>query len=292
MAWITLVVLAGLLALADPALAAVTFGQLDDFQNGSTMGWAEGVPSPNPPTHAASGGPRGTGDGYLENVSSGGFSAGGKMVMFNNDQWAGDYAAAGVTRIDASLANFGPEPLFMRVALLTGSSVYGSTAAVELPADGLWRRVTFDLTSAGLTKVEGSETLAQALTHVSSLRLLSVRDAPSNLGDGVVATLGTDDVRALRLPGDANFDGRVNAADLLIARRNLGAPGTHSWREGDFDFDGRVTARDVVLLRRHFGNSVAAPAGAVGAAALGVPEPNSLALLLVLAPALLRRRRA
>ena len=281
---------AGILcASSAPAFGAITFGQLDDFQNGTTLGWDEGAASPNPPTNVSSGGPRGQGDRFLQNVSAGGASAGGKMVMFNGDQWAGDYNAAGVTRVDAWLANLGQTPLFMRVAVLSGTSVYASAQAVELAPDGAWRRVTFDLTSAALAKVEGTDTLAAALSHVLSLRLLSAEAGPTHMGDGVAGTLGADDIRALRLPGDANFDGRVDAADWVITRLNLGTAG--SWREGDFNFDGRVTALDLLLLRRNLGQSIL-PVGATdGMGLAALPEPDTAALLLVLGPALLVRRR-
>jgi hypothetical protein len=216
------------------------------------------------------------------------------MVMFNADQWAGNYNAAGVTRIDASLANLGTTPLYIRLAFLSGSSVYGSTTAVELPPDGVWRRATFDLTGDALTFVEGTETASQALSHVMFLRMVSAHDGPTHIGDFVAGTLGVDDVRALRLPGDANFDGRVDSTDYRIARLNLGARGPHTWAEGDFDFDGRVSALDLLALRRNLGMSIPpAVAARAGAAALAVPEPAAALLLLLVSPVvLLRRRRA
>jgi hypothetical protein len=279
-----------------PARAAITFGQVDNFQDGSTMGWAEGAASPNPPAYVASGGPRGAGDGYLQNVSGGGGGAGGKMVMFTGGQWAGNYNAAGVTQIDASVANLGAAPLFMRLAVLSGTAVYGSSDAIELPPDGVWRRVTFGLTGDALTKVEGTDTLGEALSHVQNLRLLSAQGGPALMGDVVAGTLGLDDVRALRLPGDANFDGRVDAADFRITRLAVGNRGLGGWAQGDFDFDGRVTARDLALLRRNFGESVSAASPQVTVQAMApaavVPEPAGVTLLVVSAALLLRRTRA
>ena len=78
-------------ALGAPSVrAAVVFGQIDDFQNGTTMGWDEGSPSPNPPVNVATGGPDGAGDRFLQTNSSGGNGPGSRMVMFNQNQWAGD----------------------------------------------------------------------------------------------------------------------------------------------------------------------------------------------------------
>src|SRR5438309_10918787 len=94
-------------ALASAAGAAITFGQIDDFQSGDTMGWSQGGPSPNVPSVIPTGGPAGTDDKYLQNISSGGFGPGSKQVMMNMTQWTGNYTMAGVTRVTAELANFG-----------------------------------------------------------------------------------------------------------------------------------------------------------------------------------------
>src|SRR3954470_18423743 len=166
-----------LLALASPGhcLGAIVFGQLDDFQDGSTRGWNEGFSSLNPPENVATGGPRGEGDKFLRNVSSGGFGAGSKQVMFNQEQWAGDYATAGVTRITGWAANEGSTTLHLRVGMMTSSSQFASTQAINLPADGVWRRVSFDLTDSSLTRLVGTQTVGAALASVSELRILSAQ---------------------------------------------------------------------------------------------------------------------
>src|SRR5580765_6962808 len=110
--------------LAVPLCAlAINFGQVDTFQDGTTMGWQEGTPSPNPPTNVPSGGPAGAGDAYVQNISSGGFGSGAKMVMFNDAQWSGSYNAAGVTRLTADMANQGATTLHMRVAIRGGPNL-------------------------------------------------------------------------------------------------------------------------------------------------------------------------
>src|SRR5688500_16552807 len=76
--------------------SAVTFGQLDNFQSGTTAGWDHGSRSDNPPTDIPTGGPAGAGDRFLRNVSQGS-GAGSRQVMFNQAQWTGNYSAAGVT---------------------------------------------------------------------------------------------------------------------------------------------------------------------------------------------------
>ena len=106
--------------LEDRHLLAISLSTLDNFEDGTALGWSEGAGSSNPPTHVTDGGPAGAGDGFVRNVS-GGFGAGSRLAMFNESgQWTGDYVSAGVTRIDAQLANFGTSPLAMRIAIATG----------------------------------------------------------------------------------------------------------------------------------------------------------------------------
>ena len=75
--------------------AQVVLGQVDDFQNGTTMSWTNGfVPDP---VNVATGGPAGAGDRYLQ-VSSGTFGGGSRSIVFNQVQWIGNYAGQGVVR--------------------------------------------------------------------------------------------------------------------------------------------------------------------------------------------------
>lgn len=196
------------LQFAAHSRAAVSFGQIDTFQDGTTMSWNEGVSSPNPPTNVSTGGPAGAGDRYLQNISSGGSGAGSKMVMFNDVQWTGNYNAAGVDRITAQMANLGSSTLHMRIAIRGGpsSSIYGSAVAADLPADGLWRPVTFDLTSSALTSIVGADTLAQVLGNVTELRILSAVGGASFAGDPIQGTLGVDNITARDI---ANFVLRI-----------------------------------------------------------------------------------
>jgi hypothetical protein len=305
------VIAAILLALApglispSPA-AAVTFGQLDDFQGGTTMGWSHGSQfSPNPPTNVPTGGPDGAGDRYLQNVSSGNFGAGGKQVVINLAQWTGNYNMAGVTRVEARMANLGARDLSMRIALEggTGSTRFTSTNAVALPVGSGWQPVAFDLTSDRLTHVGGTDSLSVVLGSVSELRFVSASGA-NYQGDQIAGTVGIDKIRALRLYGDANFDGAVNGSDFALLAGNFGKTG-QTWNTGDFNFDSAVNGSDFALLAGNFGRTIPSPAAASLAAtgqdwaaveafgatigATPVPEPAALGLL-ALAPLLAMRR--
>ncbi len=185
------------LLLAWTPSGAVTLGQVDDFEDGTVMGWTEGPLSPNPPTNQPNGGPAGLGDNYLRNISSGGFGTGSRLVMFNQTQWAGNYLAAGVTRIDLQMANFGATTLHMRIAIQGAVGTrYTSTTAVALPADGIWHSASFGLTSFDLTNVLGLASLDDVLVSVNTLRILSASAGPAWQGDVIVASLGVDNIQA------------------------------------------------------------------------------------------------
>lgn len=190
------------LALASPRIAAaIVFGQIDTFEDNTTMNWQEGANSPNPPSNEPTGGPAGNGDHYLQNISSGGFGGGSKMVMFNFAQWTGNYSQAGVNRISVQMANLGATQLNMRVALQSvGGTVYSSRSPTVLPADGVWRASNFDLTDATMANVGGGETLAQVLSNVAQIRILSALGGPTFNGDPVQGTLGVDNMTATSIP--------------------------------------------------------------------------------------------
>lgn len=110
-----------------------------------------------------------------------------------------------------------------------------------------------------------------------------------DLGGGLVlAPFYLDN--ALRLVttirGDANGDGQVTFDDYQRLQRGYGKPG--GWQQGDFNLDGLVDASDVRLLydNLHKSVSVAAPLPAHS-----VPEPTTLALVVVSALASRRPRR-
>ena len=84
--------------------------------------------------------------------------------------------------------------------------------------------------------------------------------------DGMlVATFGTP----MLLPGDANADGRVDAADLNVIGLNWQQTGK-TRAEGDFTGDGLVDAADLNVLGLNWQSGVEAAA---------VPEPSALMLL-------------
>ena len=229
--------------------------QQDDFEDGTTQGWTEGNPTPNPPVNVPDGGPAGAGDAFLRNVSAGGSGPGSAMVTYNVSQWTGDYVSAGVRSIEADLANFGAEPLHMRVAVQgAGGTQYGSTDAVELPADGLWHHVAFDL--ARMSVIAGPEPLDDVLAEVVALRVLSAAAGPDWQGDRIAGTLGIDNVTAHPAP-DADADGVPDDADNCtlaanVDQRDTNGDGYGNVCDADLDDNGAVNFLDVGLMKSVF----------------------------------------
>ena len=87
---------------------------------------------------------------------------------------------------------------------------------------------------------------------------------------GFVATISAP------LLGDANRDGLVNAADLLILSQSYGKAG--GWTDGDFDNDGVVGFDDLLILAQNYGRAPTL------AGTLDLPEPTgfySMGLILL-----------
>lgn len=93
----------------------------------------------------------------------------------------------------------------------------------------------------------------------------------------------------LPVPGDANLDGTVNFADLLLLAQNYGQP-NENWQHGDFNGDGAVGFTDLLILAQHYGQSLEEPPAATAGpgSLIFVPDPAVCAPLAVLA---LRWRR-
>jgi hypothetical protein len=55
------------------------------------------------------------------------------------------------------------------------------------------------------------------------------------------------------MPGDANLDGQVNGADLLVWKANVGRVADNGDLSGDFNNDGLVNGDDLLIWRSHLG---------------------------------------
>ncbi len=100
----------------------------------------------------------------------------------------------------------------------------------------------------------------------------------------VLDNLSLDFITPTPLPGDYNSDGAVDAADYTVWRDNLDQSITLD-NEGDGVTPGQVTQEDYAFWASQYG-ATAAPG-----AALAVPEPAALCLLLASVSAGIGRRR-
>ena len=114
------------------------------------------------------------------------------------------------------------------------------------------------------------------------------------------------------LAGDANLDGTVNFADLLVVAQNFNRSTTKGnpidWADGDFNYDNTVNFADLLLVAQNFNKTLSAGQleqlpGSFDAAwnlavadvqaseSNNVPEPAGVGLLSIFAAGALRRRR-
>ncbi len=194
-----------LLSLAFTAPAgAVTVGQVDDFEDGTTQGWAVafgpgGGGHPAPPQNIATGGPAGLDDNFLLLTALGGGGPGSRLTAGNLAQWSGDYLAAGVDRIEMWVNNFGQNDLFLRLLFEdpTGgppANVAYSADPIVIVAGGGWQKISYSLAEADLEAALGD--VNGALSGATVLRLYhGVADGFP--GEAVSAQLGVDNIRAI-----------------------------------------------------------------------------------------------
>lgn len=219
-----------ILGLASSAVA-IPIG-VDDFQDGTTMGW--GVPglSPIPPVNVTTGGPGGGGDAYLQLQAIAGVGgAGSRLSVLNETQWTGDFRAAGITAISMDVNNFGPEDLVLRLlfedfdAPGPPANLAMTVADVVVPSGSGWMSVVFDLSAANLVPgIFG--TVEGALTDVGVMRIfhnpVAAFPGPGVGIPTVTATLGVDNIAA-SVPEPATsalLIGGLAAALMRARRRN------------------------------------------------------------------------
>jgi hypothetical protein len=222
--------LLGLLILQPSLVAALTTTQIDDFTDATLQGWQMGridITSAYM-TSQTSGGPAGTGDGYLEVVADRALlngAGGNRLTFFNKSQWTGDYLSAGITAIAVDLNNFGSdEVLNLRLGIdgLVGG-LFATTAAVSLDSGSGWVHAVFSLAPGDLTPVSGQSNVTgyDAMAALGSVRELRILNSavPDWNGLKVSATLGIDNIRAVPLPPAAALFGSGLLALLTRRRR-------------------------------------------------------------------------
>ena len=93
--------------------------------------------------------------------------------------------------------------------------------------------------------------------------------------------LGWDITIAAFLPGDINGDGYVGSADLDTVRASWGQTTSAGAQGGDLSGDGLINSADLDIVRANWGSGVPPAA---------VPEPSTIAMLLIALASLLGTR--
>ncbi len=245
-----------LIALLAPAAAlGIELGQLDDFEDNTLAGWRKGANTQNAPQNVESGGPAGSGDNYLENSSTGGVGPDSRQAIINTAQWIGDYTAAGVGEVRLQARNGGETMLFMRIAIEGGPGLlswFSSTQSIMLPADGQWYELSFGLAEADLTRVTGTQSLADVLANVTEFRVLSNQAGPNFRGEVVNSVLGLDNIAALAADsdGDGVRDDEDDFPNDPTETTDTDGDGIGNNADTDDDNDGIPDAQDDFPLGR------------------------------------------
>lgn len=204
-------------------VCAVTIGQVDDFEDGTTQGWeinSLGFGSPAIlPVNESTGGPAGANDNYLKLGSSGASGSGSRLVVNNlSAQWAGNYTSVGLTAISMDLRNLGTTDLAIRLLLENPDggppSDVATTGAIVLPSGGAWTNVEFDISPGALVALLGG--VDALLANVTMLRIYH-SDAAEFPGPSVVAALGVDNITALGVQQPVPEPGTVVCVALGLA---------------------------------------------------------------------------
>ena len=194
-----LVCFAVLLIATPLTVNALSLGQIDGFQDGTTQGW--GVGAGTQPSNIPSNGPAGATDHYLQYTSNGGGGTDSKLIIFNQSQWQGNYTNAGITGISLELKNFGSSTLSMRLAFFVNRTTgFSATTPFSLPADGNWHQAFFALTSANFTPIGSPGTFNSLLGNFTGQFRILDSASPAIEGDAIASTIGVDDIQAIPEP--------------------------------------------------------------------------------------------
>jgi len=206
------------LAFAFPrsAESAIVLGLLNDFESGTTEGWAGGAS----PVNISTGGPTGAGDNFLR------IGNGGNLASFNTGTAFSGAIASPVTAFQADLMRPAIESsaLDIRLALFGPGTDNRWTSAVAqvVPNDGVWRIYTFPLLEADLVRVLGAGTYASLAADVERIKFQHDPLAPSSNGASAPGTLGLDNIRAIPEPATPLV--LAATAGIALLRRRRSAP--------------------------------------------------------------------
>lgn len=185
--------------------AQVTAGQVDDFEDDTVQGWVDG--SATTPVNVASDGPAGGADSYLRDYTTGLSGPGGRLIMFNDSQWIGNFATEGIIAIRFNVRAL-TNDIDVRVSMTGDGGKFSSSTFVTVAAGTGWTTVTIPISAGDLVSVsDGSGSLGvpgfdanATLSEVSQFRILS-NPVASFIGEFIDAEMHIDNIEALTTLG-------------------------------------------------------------------------------------------
>jgi hypothetical protein len=196
---------------------AVTLGQVDDFQDGSTQNWRDEHGN-TVTTNLADTGPEGVGDNALDVATS------ARAVVFNEDQWTGNWTAANIQRITMDVRSLDNNDLTIWLGIAKGTilprgngDTYVTSTSQPVLGDGQWHAISFPVTSADFTNFQGVE-VEKALEDVSQFRIIH-NPSRSFLGDFGVAGFQLDNIAAV--PEPSGFALAILGLVAWVYRRSI-----------------------------------------------------------------------
>ncbi|MEM8955842.1 MAG: hypothetical protein AAGD22_16930 [Verrucomicrobiota bacterium] len=198
--------------LLPKANATISLGLINDFQDGTTQGWAGGS---NSPINIADGGPLGSGDSFLQ-IQPNTFFASFNLLISG----AVDPGVTGFT-VDLMAPQNNVDTLELRLVIFgPGSSTgtrYTSATPTVIPNDGIWRNYSFSLLEPDLALPGGGDSYANVIADVNRIMFRHDPGAPDSGGTFANAVLGVDNLTAVPEPSALNL--LLLAAIPLLRRR-------------------------------------------------------------------------
>jgi len=190
-----LIAATAVLLSASRTAAGPSLGFVEDWPGTSLATWAGGATLSNPGT----GGAGGAGDGFLMISTAGPGNLGANS---SGAQYAGDWTAAGIGRVDLSLRDIGaPQALEIHFAIGSATNFWQYNPGFVPTSQ--WTQFTVDLTSPGnFTRIIGSGTFAAALGSVDHILIRHDRAPFVQAPDMIQGDFGLDRV-TLGSAGDA-----------------------------------------------------------------------------------------
>jgi hypothetical protein len=198
-------IVSAIIALPTTSSAQIAARFTNNFEDGTTQGWAINLlgmgapPAAALPTNIATGGPAGAGDHFLQLTSLGGGGAGSRLMALNPAGWGGNYLTAGIKSIRLNAINLGTTDLALRFAFedpTTGppTNIAMSAQAQMLTAGSGWQSLEFPLYgSTGMAALLGTVNGALSATTVVRLFHSPTFELPPT---AIAAQLGVDNITA------------------------------------------------------------------------------------------------